>query len=152
MPSRRPELDDCWPVLVTYTTTHLVWVEASDQAAAVSYMETEPYERTNAQNVVDGDWETRAPESWEHPLHGNADAHIETTRRRRWTFDWEHVKAMTEAENRTAVPLADRLTCLACETWREPGHEQSRAHEGKLRTLEWEAFRQAAGIPELVVA
>lgn len=61
-----PEERDSFPVIVTYTLTHVVWVPADSQADAVEQVDNEPYEYTNDQRTLaEADSKSAAPDEWD---------------------------------------------------------------------------------------
>lgn len=60
---------DRYPVVVETRVTHVVWVEAEDAAAAVEEIEdsggADLDQLTDSSNVLDGDWEVRAPDEFD---------------------------------------------------------------------------------------
>lgn len=139
------ELQDKFPVYVTYTTKHLVWVEAANQADAVAYMETEPYEYTNSSNVVEGWWNTAAPDKYDEP-HERADAHVQTWKSHLWRVKDDHGAAMAEEENRRGIKPADRLTCRYCRAWLDADHEREYSHQFAIRQDELRAAEMAESL------
>ena len=79
-----------YPVLVTYTHEHVVWVEAESQADALRQMQDAPYEHTSdGETLARLDMEVTAPDKWEwdtvewggESYRGTkADAHVKTHR------------------------------------------------------------------------
>lgn len=66
-----------YPVIVTYTEVHVVWVEAPTPADAVEYIRDEPYEFTSSATSVDGYSEVRQPGRFDERLtEVRCDAHV----------------------------------------------------------------------------
>lgn len=86
----QPEEQDSYPVLVTYTHEHVLWVPADSQEAAVEHMRDAPYEYTDDQKTLAGAWwAVAAPDRWDWDtvyrdgeIYGGlrCDAHVEAYR------------------------------------------------------------------------
>lgn len=80
-----PEAQDRYPVLVTYTDVHVVWVEADSPDDAVESIRDEPYEYTSSATSVDGWSDVKAPDKWDSHLLGlYCDAHVQAYRSHQW--------------------------------------------------------------------
>lgn len=138
---------DSYPVIVTYTHRHVIWVEAEDHKAAVERACWDTWELTNDQETLyessievagpkyDFDWDDIYEGTYLSPYQGrDFEAHVET--RRRWLrkVERDHELAMTEYEDRDETPADDRQTCGLCRKWREPGHEATSWHQFELRS------------------
>jgi hypothetical protein len=97
---RAAQPDRCWshqrdplesyPVLVTYTEVHVLWVSADSQQDAVDEL-TEPWELTNSETRASCWNEVKAPDRWDWDTVYNGDwpysgldcnAHVEVYRSR----------------------------------------------------------------------
>jgi hypothetical protein len=116
-----PDVDNHYPVLVTYTHRHVVWVAATDHEVAASSIEGAPYEVTNdSETLAEAFWSVDVPQDrydWEHirdggysfPYQGTeADAHVEAWRH-------EHYRAERAAKTAACAEAGhpDATTCRA---------------------------------------
>lgn len=139
--------EDSYPVIVTYTYRHIIWVEARNQQEAVEGASVDTYELTSdSETLLEADWKVEAPTwewDWDDIYEGgylsaypgrDFAAHVET--RKAWLrkVARDHELAMWEHEDREEVPDAERQTCGLCRQWREPGHEDSFRHQMELRS------------------
>lgn len=81
-----PEEQDRYPVLVTYTTVHVVWIEGDSPAGAAEAIRDEPYEYTDGSNCVDGWSDVKAPEKWDWRIFTGLDcrAHVDAYHRHQY--------------------------------------------------------------------
>lgn len=137
-----------FPVMVTYTHEHVVWVQADSQQAAVELMQSEPWGYTNDQETLaNSDWKAEAPGQWDWEMVYNGDyfgvyrgldycAHVELFKGWLRKLDRAHAEATVENETRDGIAAEARRTCAACNDWREPEHEQSVHHRYSVRMAE----------------
>jgi len=105
-----------YPVLVTYTHRHVVWVEADSRDAAVGYLNEAPYEVTSDhETLYEAGWSVAAPKDrydWDdvqdggysYPYQGTqADAHVEAWRTEQYRVKREAEKAACAAAGHPGV-------------------------------------------------
>lgn len=144
-----PETEDMYPVLITYTQQHVLWVRAADQESAVKRASYDTWEKTSDSETLvstdcrlkapqdEWDWETVYEGEWSMPYQGlEYDEHVKT--RQEWLrkLNQAHAAAKAEDEDRDGVPVHFRRTCGVCRTWLEAGHEGSLAHRWALQDAE----------------
>lgn len=61
-----------YPVIVTDTRTHVVWVEADSPAEAERYAQYDTYELVNSENFVDGGMSSKAPDKIDVEVWGDS--------------------------------------------------------------------------------
>ncbi len=137
-----------WPVLVTYTHKHVLWVEAETHDKAVEAASYEPYEKTDDQETLfDIGYQVERPSEWDWddvyegnycmPYQGlECNAHVETYRSWSRALDKAHQQATADNEDLDGVDAEQRLTCSLCRTWREAGHDDSFPHKFEMRAAE----------------
>jgi len=153
---RWPNRDDnyhSWPIRVTFTEEHVIWVAAETPQEALDYACRDTHERLDrGSTCVSADLSVAAPVSrwdWEmvyeesgHSYGGlRYDAHVQA--RDEWlrSIEQARLEATMHHEEREQVPAGQRATCAVCRCWREEyGHEQSEQH---LREAIWAARRAA---------
>jgi len=152
---RWPSRDDDyreWPVLVTFTEEHVIWVQAESAQEALDYACRDTHERLDrVSTCFSAGMSVAAPKSrwdWEAVYEGdylgsyqglNYDAHVQA--RDEWfrSIEYARLEATLDNEDRDQVPVGQRATCAVCCRWREEhGHEQSEQH---LREALWAARR-----------
>jgi hypothetical protein len=139
------EREDKFPVYVTYTTRHLVWVDAANQAEAVDALQSEPYEYTNSSNVIDGYSDVEAPTKYDNP-HERQDAHVQTWKEHLRRLYRDHGEAMAEEENRRGTRPVNRTTCVFCRMWLDDKFHSEYQHKFAVRDDERRAAKMAEAL------
>jgi hypothetical protein len=134
-----PDADNYFPVLVTYTQQHVVWVAATDPAAAADALGVAPYEVTNDNETLsEAFWSVDAPQdrydwdhiqdgSYAHPYQGTeADAHVRAWRDEQYRRD-RAAKTAACAEAGHPDATADRIGRYCPVCWRLPDQEPADA-------------------------
>jgi hypothetical protein len=154
--SHTPNEDDAYPVLVTYTSEHVVWVTAPSAEAALGYVQQEAYEYTDDKSTLaDAYWSAELPKDkyqFEDVYRASScnyaglsyDGHVEL--RRAWfnRIEFDRLDAWIVNEDRYNVYPAKRQTCAACKRWREDGHDETRHHQVMQRYADEDRARAAA--------
>lgn len=140
---RWPSRDDnyhSWPILVTATEEHVIWVEAETAQEALDYACRDTYERldrvstcvsagmTVAAPASRWDWEAVYEESCHSYAGLKYDAHVQARDEWLQSIEWARLEATLENEDRDGLPAGQRQTCAVCRLWREEGHEESERH------------------------
>lgn len=155
---RWPNKDDdrrSWPILVTETIEHVIWVEGETHDEALEAASQETHELTGPSTCSSADMNVEKPGSswdWErvyensyHSYQGiKCDAHEETRRHWLWELDRLHQQATADNEDLDAVPADQRVTCPVCRTWREDAHETKLSHQFEVRSVERRAQEAVA--------
>lgn len=110
--------EQSYPVIVTYTETHVVWVQADSPEHAVAMLQDEPYEYTSHATSVDGDSKVAAPDEWDSYLvEQPADAHVAAYHQHLYDLKRAVDKAAcAEAGHPGARTERDRVWCDVCWT------------------------------------
>jgi hypothetical protein len=153
------ELRVRYPVIVTYTSEHVVWVEADSQQQAVDYASSEPYEYTDDhETLAESGWTVEAPDDYSgrslveeggyyHPYKGtDAKAHVESWRGHLRYLEQEALNAEiareNDAEDAGTLAEADRVTCRACKRHTEAGHYDTGMHTMNANWAKRDAARE----------
>lgn len=155
-----PNRDDdyhSYPILVTETIEHVIWVEATSARQALHYASSDTYEyiAPGKQTCASADLEVKAPQGrwdWDMVYSDSynsypglrCDAHVETWRRWRWELNRLHGQAVADNEDLDGVGNDVRLTCRLCRTWREEGHDGGFPHLHEVRAAELKSAEVAS--------
>lgn len=155
---RWPNKDDdrrSWPILVTETIEHVIWVEGETHDEALEAASQETHELTSSSTCSSADMNVEKPDSswdWErvyensyHSYQGiKCNAHEETRREWLWELDRRHQQATADNEDLDGISAEQRKTCAVCRVWRTAGHEESFAHQLEVRSAQRRAQEAVA--------
>jgi hypothetical protein len=155
--SHTPSDEDSYPVLVTYTHEHVVWIAAPSAEDALRYAQQEAYEYTkDTETLVSADFTAALPkDEWDwDTVYDNAyggtyaglDCRAHVDSRTAWfnRIEYDHLYASIVNEDRDDIPQERRATCSACKQWRETGHEDDRHHQVMQRYADEDRARALA--------
>lgn len=133
-----------YPVIVTDSRTHIVWIEADNATEAVDIArdDYDLHRDLDSSTIVSGDLVVDAPDEWDLQPHGMAagpepDAHVREWERRQWEAQRE-----SETAACTAAGHPDRreygtglITCAVCGITLAPARPRVAAQPPKLVTV-----------------
>jgi hypothetical protein len=110
--------EQSYPVIVTYTEVHVVWVEADSPEDAVAMLQDEPHEYTSSSTSVDGDSKVAAPDEWDsHLVEQYAEAHVRAYYQHLYDQKRAGEKAECAAKGHPGAKTErDRIWCPVCWT------------------------------------